>query len=208
MIYELVLMSIVVPISTTSIYNFLVVEGLKNYSVIPNVWYSSEFYIHLNIPSNAPAQPLFVNVSFEANQSDAQIVFPKGNYVLLTCTPKNGSCTSDVKKVDFLFKTKSQYSFNLKLNINAKILNSTGQQDNGGASSPFNFGGSFNASDALGSFGKIAASSFDCLAQVVGFVLKPENSSVILFVAAVGLGFVIGIKFGRGKNKKSKSLKE
>jgi hypothetical protein len=176
---------IVFPISPTSIENFLVIEGIKNYSVIPNIWYNSSFLISLRIVNTSLAQPLNVNVSFSAEQKDAKVVFPKGNWIVLSCFPVNNSCISQKKEIRFMFMSKNSTSFQLKLYITAKLTNQSSSEI-----------GEATTAQILSTFSSI-------FEEIKNFVSNTQNKELLLFI----LIFILGILFGFLLSKKRKKLK-
>jgi len=176
---------VVFPISPTSIENFLVIEGIKNYSVIPNIWYNSSFLVSLRIVNTSLAQPLNVNVSFSAEQKDAKVVFPKGNWVVLSCSPLNNSCISQKKEIRFMFMSKNSTSFQLKLYITAKLTNQSSSEI-----------GETTTAQILSTFSSI-------FEEIKNFVSNTQNKELLLFI----LIFILGILFGFLLSKKRKKLK-
>jgi hypothetical protein len=176
---------VVFPISPTSIENFLVIEGIKNYSVIPNIWYNSSFLVSLRIVNTSLAQPLNVNVSFSAEPKDAKVVFPKGNWVVLSCSPLNNSCISQKKEVRFMFMSKDSTSFQLKLYITAKLTNQSSSEI-----------GEATTAQILSTFSSI-------FEEIKNFASNTQNKELLLFI----LIFILGILFGFLLSKKRKKLK-
>jgi hypothetical protein len=176
---------VVFPISPTSIEDFLVIEGIKNYSVIPNIWYNSSFLVSLRIVNTSLAQPLNVNVSFSAEQKDAKVVFPKGNWVVLSCSPLNNSCISQKKEIRFMFMSKNSTSFQLKLYITAKLTNQSSSEI-----------GETTTAQILSTFSSI-------FEEIKNFVSNTQNKELFLFI----LIFILGILFGFLLSKKRKKLK-
>ena len=176
---------VVFPISPASIENFLVFEGIKNYSVMPNTWYNSSFFVSLKLINTSLAQPLNVNVSFSAEQKDAKVVFPKGNWVVLSCSPLNNSCISQKKEIRFMFMSKNSTSFQLKLYITAKLTNQSSSEI-----------GETTTAQILSTFSSI-------FEEIKNFVSNTQNKELLLFI----LIFILGILFGFLLSKKRKKLK-
>jgi hypothetical protein len=176
---------VVFPISPTFIENFLVIEGIKNYSVIPNIWYNSSFLVSLRIINTSLAQPLNVNVSFSAEQKDAKVVFPKGNWVILSCFPANNSCISQKKEVRFMFMSKDSTSFQLKLYITAKLTN----QSSSGI-------GEATTTQILSTFSSI-------FEEIKNFVSNAQNKGIILLIGI----FIFGVLFGFLLSRRRKKIK-
>jgi hypothetical protein len=176
---------VVFPILPASIENFLVFEGIKNYSVIPNIWYNSSFFVSLKLINTSIAQPLNVNVSFFADQKDAKVVFPKGNWVVLSCSPLNNSCISQKKEIQFMFMSKNSTSFQLKLYITAKLTNQSSSQI-----------GETTTTQILSTFSSI----FD---EIKNFVSNAQNKELLFLI----LIFILGILFGFLLSKRKKKIK-
>jgi len=176
---------VVFPIFPTSIENFLVIEGIKNYSVIPNIWYNSSFLVSLRILNTSLAQPLNVNVTFSADQKDAKVVFPKGNWVVLSCSPLNNSCISQKKEVRFMFMSKNSTSFQLKLYFTAKLTNQSSSEI-----------GEAATTQILSTFSSI-------FEEIKNFVSTNQNKEILFFI----LIFILGIIFGFLLSKRKKRVK-
>jgi hypothetical protein len=174
---------VVFPISPASIENFLVFEGIKNYSVIPNTWYNSSFFVSLKLINTSLAQPLNVNVSFSADQKDAKVVFPKGNWVILSCFPVNNSCISQKKEVKFMFMSKNSTSFQLKLYATAKLINQSISEIEG-----------ISTSQIFSTFSSI-------IEEIKNFVLSDKNKELLFFIFIFLLGIFLGFLLSKRKKK-------
>ncbi|MGC9149596.1 MAG: hypothetical protein ACP5FX_00560 [Candidatus Micrarchaeia archaeon] len=172
------------PVSPQAIENFLVVEGIRNYSVIPGIWYNSSFFISLKMRNISVAQQINVNVSFSFNQSNVNITFPKGNWVILNCIPKNNSCISKKEEVNFMFKTKNQSLYKIELIMHAKLLNYSQQAQQG-------FYPSQAFSDILLFF-----------EELKGFLFQQQNKEIVTLLLIFLIGLALGIIIGKSRKKK------
>ena len=178
---------VVLPISPTSIEDFISVNGLKNYSAIPGIWYNSSFFVSLKIKNVSLAQPINVNISFSADQKNAKVIFIGSNWTTLSCFPSNNSCISKEKEIPFKFIVKNATPFQLKLYITAKLINQTASE----------------TQTLEISTNKIFSSVSAIIDAIKNFVSTGQNKEILLLIIA----FIFGMLSGFFLLKKRRKIK-